>query len=178
MMPAKLFTAVLLGLILVSGCSTRFTPQQAQQIAIISHPVENRFIADNLPDFHDQFDDYLLQHKSMLLTHRVTIEWHEYMGRQMADYAMETLLNAGIDPASLSFRHKATSQPSMTIRHVYHSVQVAECTPYTSTPLEPMTGNCYVESSRYQSMVHPEKMLPADKVSMDPNDPEATFIME
>ena len=180
MIVSKMKTVALLATVLLTGCTTRFTSFEPTEIAIIPKEVVSRFMAtnSNLEPFKTQFNEYFAEHRSMLLTQAVTIEWRGTRGREMADYARESLLRAGIDPTMLSFHENAFDRPAMTISYLHHEVSVADCVPYTSTPIKPMTGNCYVENSRFQSMVNPEKMLPEGAVSTSPDDPPATVVMQ
>ena len=177
---SKMKTAALLTTVLLTGCTTRFMPLEPTEIDIVPKEVVSRFMETNtnLEPFKAQFNDYFVEHRSMLLTQAVTIEWRGTHGRKMADYARESLLRAGIDPTMLSFHENAFGLPAMSIRYLHHEVAVRDCVPYSSTPIRPMTGNCYVENSRFQSMVNPEKMLPEGTLIRHPDAPPATVLMQ
>ncbi|WP_087023861.1 hypothetical protein [Thaumasiovibrio subtropicus] len=101
---------------------------------------------------------FMEQHKPLLLKEAVTVYWDGNQGKKLAKAAQQWMLKVGVPPMQISMMAAELNSP-LEIVIATHHVQVPLCQPVKAEALGAGAFNCYSESARWQSLVHPEKML-------------------
>jgi len=105
---------------------------------------------------------YLTENKNLLLDNKLTIRWREKQGEKLAKQAQRWLLTQGVNDKNLQLEEftlatKETALLAIAIQNF--QVQTSRCKQSKMRALGTVAVNCAVESSRWQSIVHPERSL-------------------
>ena len=154
--------AAALSVTLITGCTPRFQADEATEVAITPLTV----MAEGLNQ--QQLSAFLSHNRTLLLTEPVTVAWSGNNAKNNALLFAKRLRSLGADPANLQVREAPGGLPGVSVSYVTHQVQVPDCLPYDSINAlmfdayrQPRQQGCFVQSNRWQSLVHPERAYKA-----------------
>jgi len=159
---------LIIGLLLViMSCTNRVTQYPVSTIAVV--PVNYLFKLKNngnsnkkSQELAQEISRYLTENKTLLLDNKLTISWRGKQGEKLAKQAKHWLLSQGINHKNLhidEFTATAKETALLTIAIQSFKVQTSQCKQSKMRSLGTVAVNCAVESTRWQSIVHPERSL-------------------
>ena len=166
-------TLALLGLaFFVGGCTNQFSDYPVTAIDVI--PVIYQFTLTatnkNSKAVDEELKHYLASNEALLLKNELRLSWQTPKGEQLAKYAATWLEAQGANTKKLTLaavtnqqkQASSNSNADLTIEIFSYQTQAPICAASSINGLGTTGNNCAVESSRWQSMVYPQKMLPAN----------------
>ncbi|EGU48897.1 putative lipoprotein [Vibrio ichthyoenteri ATCC 700023] len=109
-----------------------------------------------------QLQDYIEQHWDVLSVEEITIDWFSRRGKTLAMKLADKLQKEGIS-ADMIHINQAKSERSdhfdLSLHTTKYKVVANVCDYPKVGEFGAYPEGCYAESARWQSMVHPEKML-------------------
>nr|WP_086940293.1 hypothetical protein [Thaumasiovibrio occultus] len=150
-----------LGLLTLVGCTNQidgyYTPVN-MDVVTVRYQFEAKPANQSLSQHTQAVYAFVEDNRDMLLKEQVTLYWSGNTGKQLAIATHKRLLAIGVPPHQIKVTSRAANVPLQILVDTHH-VQVPICEPYVAEEIERGAFNCYTESARWSSMVHPEKML-------------------
>ncbi|NLS13080.1 hypothetical protein HGP28_09280 [Vibrio sp. SM6] len=143
------------------GCAEHISERQGPTFDVIPISYGYQLTIKHESQAWEQLLDYVDQHWQTITQEPVTIVWTSVKGKKMAQRLKQHLQKAGVsaEQVVLSGSQQATQHFDLGLSMTAHHVLSPLC-PYASIgEYGAIEGGCAPESGRWQSMVHPEKML-------------------
>ncbi|MGR5371094.1 hypothetical protein [Photobacterium damselae] len=144
--------------LILTGCVENVAERQGTAIDII--PVTYSISVSNNDD--KNIDNFLNVHQNAIIKDGIKINWFTFNGKKLAYSISNKLHKKGIPTNSIAINRaekQDNSQFDMSIIVSSYNTQVERCTyeninTYSSTSL-----GCFVDGSRWKSMIYPQNML-------------------
>ena len=150
--------------LLLGGCAELVTERNGVEVELV--PVTYSFKAkvtkDNKAKVDEQLSKYLELHKDKVFTEQIYLGWN---GKAAKSKVMETqrrLLKLGVDPKSITVHQIQTQTEgafNLTASLQKYQVLVPSCKASQVNRYGFQSNDCFVESARWISLQHPEKMV-------------------
>lgn len=146
------------------GCAETIQERDGAHLHIV--PITNTYHLTIKPkkERHawDQLYEYVEQQWNVIANEKVAIEWSSKAGKRMADKLSKQLQKDGISADMIVINQSESKQEShfdISVSTVKYKVVTELCDYTTIGQFGSYHDGCYAENARWQSMVHPEKML-------------------
>lgn len=154
----------LLTVLLLSGCAERVSERNGIEVELI--PVTYSFKAkvtkENEIEVDEQLSNYLDLHRDKVFTERVFLGWSGDIAKSKVMEARRNLLRLGVDPKAITI-HQLKLQDvgafNLSASLQQYQVLVPSCKQSQANRYGFETHDCFVESARWISLQHPEKMV-------------------
>lgn len=159
---------VMFGLLWVLiGCSSGRPDQSGPAIEV--YPVLTSLALQTnrqqLAKAQTRLDDFLHEQHAALVTQQIVLYWHTPDGERFAIKTRQKLRSLGVASEQLRLEKSSNSfgqHFDFKVDILAHKVVVPVC-PYAQVSRFGQEGTgCFIESSRWQSMVNPQKMLQSE----------------
>ncbi|MCL9780814.1 hypothetical protein M9194_05090 [Vibrio sp. S4M6] len=147
----------LIPVIAVTGCAEHVNERSGSNVDVF--PVTYSLALTKPSPFLQQFID---SHFNVILEHGVTIETFSSVGKRWAMSVRKDLVKRGVEPKSIKILpgiSKDDDRFDLSISTTNYTTQVQQCGYYGIGDVEDTASGCFVENSRWISMVNPQKML-------------------
>lgn len=147
----------LIPVIAVTGCAEHVNERSGTNVDV--YPVTYSLALTKPSPFLNKFID---SHFNVILEHGVSIKWYSYTGKAWAKKIRKELIKRGVVSDSIHLEagmSKDDDRFDISISTTNYTTQVTQCGYYGVGDVEDTPSGCYVENSRWASMVNPQKML-------------------
>lgn len=160
----NIFVSAAILLLSVSGCADSVHERRGTQLDVVpvSYSLNLKIKAQQNASAQQELQQFLLEHKKLVLSQPIELIWQTKMGKKWADKTQQQLLNDGVDRKNITlvqgdagFNGRFDYQIKVTV----HKVLLSVCPYFKNGHYSESLDGCYSDSARWQSMVNPQKML-------------------
>jgi hypothetical protein len=148
----------------VSGCAERIDERTGIQVELV--PIAYTFKAsvnsENLKQVENKISEYVSIHRDKVLSEQIVFTWSSEFAKNIANKTKNKLLKQGVDPKNIHIYESngRNSKFDLVIALEQYQVLVPVCEYSKVNRYGFRESDCFVESARWQSIQHPEKMVP------------------
>ena len=148
----------------MAGCAEIIQEREGAQLQLV--PITNTYQLTIKPkkdqQAWQQVQDYVEQHWDVLSVEAIDINWFSRRGKKLADKLVSQLKKKGIGAEMIDLNRVANGGSGhfdLSISTTKYKVITEVCDYVQVGHFGAYPEGCYTENARWQSMVHPEKML-------------------